>query len=89
MTEFSQQDAISAAREVGVEWDEELFDLDALWFGMNAEAGSDLEGEAPGSDDPVHAARVALAHLRERPDYYNALRESAEEAARHQGDDLV
>lgn len=85
MKTFTNKEAVSAAEEIGVHWDEELFDLDALWFGMNAEGGADLEGVSPRTDDPVIAARTALAHLRERPDYYEALREAAEEDERFKG----
>lgn len=85
MKTFTHNEAVSAAEEIGVHWEEELFDLDALWFGMNAEGGADLEGVSPRTDDPVIAARTALAHLRERPDYYEALREAAEEDERFKG----
>ncbi|HSJ35480.1 MAG TPA: DUF5661 family protein [Acidimicrobiia bacterium] len=85
MKTFTQKDAVSAAEEIGVHWEEELFDLDALWFGMNAEGGADLEGVSPRTDDPVIAARTALAHLRVRPDYYETLREAAEEDERFKG----
>lgn len=85
MKTFTHTEAVSAAEEIGVHWDEELFDLDGLWFGMNAEGGADLEGVSPRTDDPVIAARTALAHLRERPDYYEALREAAEEDERFKG----
>lgn len=86
MKTFTHAEAVSAAEEVGVHWDEELFDLDALWFGMNAEAGEDLEGVSPRTGDSLAAARTALTHLRERPDYYEALREAAEEDGRWSGD---
>ena len=86
MKTFTHEEAVSAAQEVGVHWDDELFDVDALWFGMNAEAGADPEGVSPRTDDPVVAARTALAHLREQPNYYEALREAAEEDGRFSGD---
>ncbi len=86
MRGFTHQEAASAADAAGVEWEEELFDLEALWFGMNAEAGADIEGVSPRTDDPDTAARTALAHLRQRPDYYEALREAALEDRRQSGE---
>lgn len=81
MTTFSRGDAMSAARTMGIDWEDELFELEDLLVGMNAETATDLAPEAEKTGgDPVLTARVAIARLRESPDYYAPLREMEQEA---------
>lgn len=64
---FTAEDARRAGERLGVEWGR--FSPEALARGMNVE----LEHQDVTGGDPLKTARVAVAHLRERPDYYERL----------------
>lgn len=83
MTRFNRSEVVEAAEEMGVRWDEELFDIDALWYGMNTEVEhSARDPETGAAHNPLSAARIALANLREFPDHYDDLRELENESRR-------
>jgi hypothetical protein len=67
---FSLVDAARAARRLGIDFSRMLFTVQQLQEGMNVE----LEHLDVTGGDPLLTARIALAHLRERPDYYEWLR---------------
>ena len=91
MTAYTTADASSAARMIGIAWADELFEIDDLVVGMNVESehGSEHPETNVTGDDPVLTARIALAHLREFPDYYHRLREMEAEARRQTGNPLT
>ena len=67
--------AAAAAEAIGLAFDEEAFDLEALRRGMTVELehGRRAAETNVTDDDPVTTAKIALAHLRELPDYYDRL----------------
>lgn len=72
---FKLEDAAKAVTEVGIEIADELFDLDDVLVGMDVELehGTRYPDLNVTGDDPVMSAKIALAHLREFPDYYKRL----------------
>ena len=89
MTE-SQRTSVDEARRVGdaigVDWNR--FDLEQFRAGMDVEyehGSHDPQTDATG-DDPIVTGKIALAHLKEFPDYYERLelmeREAEAERAR-------
>ena len=75
--------------QIGVDWDR--FDLEQFRAGMDVEyehGSHDPQTDVTG-DDPVTTGKIALAHMKEFPDYYDRLQrmeqeaEQASAAARH------
>lgn len=83
---FTIEDAAAAVAASGIDISDERFDLDAIRDGMNVELehGTRFPDLDVSGDDPVVTLKIALAHLREFPDYYERLEvmEREGEAAR-------
>ncbi len=64
-----------AADAIGIDFAHEAFGLEALRRGMTVEFEHGRRSPETNltNDDPVLTARIALAHLRELPDYYDRL----------------
>lgn len=79
---FTNRDAAAALAEIGVDWSSERFDLDDLRRGMDVELehGTRFPDLNVTGDDPIKTAKIALAHLREFPDYYDRLEAMEREA---------
>ena len=77
-------DAERASRgdEIGVDWSR--FDLEQFRFGMDVEYehGSHDPQTDVTHDDPVMTGKIALAHMKEFPDYYERLERMEKEAER-------
>jgi hypothetical protein len=82
--EFSADEARRVADEIGLDFSTVEFDLEQFRMGMNVELEHGLHDELTNvtDDDPVVTGKIALAHLREFPDYYTRLERMEEEAAR-------
>jgi Protein of unknown function (DUF5661) len=68
--------------EIGVDWSR--FDLEQFRLGMDVEyehGSHDAQTDVTG-DDPIVTGKIALAHMKEFPDYYVRLERMEEEAAR-------
>jgi hypothetical protein len=68
--------------EIGVDWDR--FDLEQFRLGMDVElehGSHDPQTDVTG-DDPVLTGKIALAHMKEFPDYYERLEGMEAEAER-------
>ena len=68
--------------EIGVDWDR--FDVEQFRAGMDVEyehGSHDPQTDVTG-DDPVVTGKIALAHMKEFPDYYDRLREMERVAER-------
>jgi uncharacterized protein DUF5661 len=68
--------------EIGVDWSR--FDLEQFRLGMDVEyehGSHDPQTNVTG-DDPILTGKIALAHMKEFPDYYARLERMEEEAAR-------
>jgi hypothetical protein len=68
--------------EIGVDWDR--FDLEQFRLGMDVElehGSHDPQTDVTG-DDPILTGKIALAHMKEFPDYYERLERMEAEAER-------
>ncbi len=81
MTE-TRRTTIEEARRVGdaigVDW--QRFDLEQLRLGMDVEfehGSYDPQTDVTG-DDPIMTGKIALAHMKEFPDYYERMEAEAE-----------
>jgi hypothetical protein len=77
---FTAEEARRIGETLGVAWDE--FDVDEYRRGMNVELEHGLVDAATNvtSDDELMTGKIALAHLKEFPDYYDRLHEMEAEA---------
>ena len=69
--------------EIGVDWDR--FDLEQFRAGMDVEfehGGHDPQTDVTG-DDPIITGKIALAHMKEFPDYYDRLERMEQEAEQY------
>ena len=68
---------------IGVDWTR--FDLEQFRAGMDVEyehGSHDPQTDVTG-DDPVVTGKIALAHMKEFPDYYERLERMEREAEQH------
>ncbi len=74
-TSFSVDDARRIAAQLGIDFGTSPFSLEEFHAGLGVElehGRRDPETNVTG-DDPVMTGKIALAHLREMPDYYTRL----------------
>jgi hypothetical protein len=84
---FTVDDARRIGTEIGIDWDASPFDVEEFRDGMNVELEHGLhdpQTDVTGSDATV-TGKIALAHLKEFPDYYTRLRKMEAEAEASQG----
>jgi len=72
---FTIDEAVAALAAAGIDIANERFDLEQVRAGMDVEMehGSRFPDLDVTFDDPVVTVKIALAHLREFPDYYERL----------------
>lgn len=72
---FNTQDAAAALYAAGIDISGESFGMEDVRDGMNVELehGTRFPDLDVSGNDPVVTAKIALAHLRELPDYYRRL----------------
>lgn len=72
---FTTEDAAAALAAAGVDISDERYGLEDVRDGMNVELehGTRFPDLDVSGDDPVITVKIALAHLREFPDYYKRL----------------
>ena len=76
------EEARSVGDEIGVDWDR--FKLEQSRIGMDVEyehGAHDPQTDVTG-DDPILTGKIALAHMKEFPDYYERLERMEKEAER-------
>ena len=76
------EEARRVGDEIGADWDR--FDLEQFRAGMDVEyehGSHDPQTDVTG-DDPIVTGKIALAHMKEFPDYYERLRRMEGEAER-------
>jgi hypothetical protein len=76
------EEARSVGDEIGVDWDR--FKLEQFRMGMDVEyehGAHDPQTDVTG-DDPILTGKIALAHMKEFPDYYERLERMEKEAER-------
>jgi hypothetical protein len=72
---FTLDEAREIGRTIGIDWDTAPFDVEQFRMGLDVElehGARDPETNVTG-DDPILTGKIALAHLREIPDYYTRL----------------
>ncbi|HEU4996433.1 MAG TPA: DUF5661 family protein [Gemmatimonadaceae bacterium] len=78
--DFSAQEAQALGRKISVDW--KRIPLDEFRRGLSVElehGAHDAQTDVTG-DDLVMTAKIALAHLKEFPDYYTRLEKMEREA---------
>jgi Protein of unknown function (DUF5661) len=72
---FTTNVARTVGEQLGIDWASNPFDVEQFRAGMDVElehGTRDPETDVTG-DDPLLTGKIALAHLREFPDYYPRL----------------
>jgi len=82
---FTLEEALEIGARLGVKWDK--FDADQLKKGMNVELEHGLKDlhTNVSKDDELMTGKIALAHLKEFPDYYDRLEKMEKEAKTYWG----
>ena len=77
---FTAEEAKVIGEKLGLRWDK--FDVDQFKKGMEVELehGSRDSLTNVTNDDPLITGKIALAHLKEFPDYYDRLEKMEKEA---------
>jgi len=81
---FTIEEAKIIADELGIDYVDGPFDLEQFRMGLDVElehGTHDPKTDVTG-DDPIITGKIALAHLRELPDYYTRLAVMEGEEAR-------
>src|SRR5690242_3443263 len=73
--QFSMEEARSIGTHIGIDWDRGDVDLDQFRQGLSVELehGSEDPATDVTHDNEMVTGKIALAHLREIPDYYTRL----------------
>lgn len=81
---FSIEEATRYGTDIGIDWQSCPFDAEQFRMGMNVELEHGLHDALTNvsDDDPHVTAKIALAHLKEFPDYYTRLAQMEEQAKR-------
>jgi hypothetical protein len=84
---FTTVEARQIGEQIGIDWATAPFDVDQFQRGMDVELEHGLHHLLTNvtDDDPLVTGRIALAHLREFPDYYTRLEQMEEQAKRDHG----
>lgn len=72
---FTASEARALGERLGIDWASSPFDVEQFRAGLEVElehGAHDPETDVTG-DDPLLTGKIALAHLRELPDYYTRL----------------
>ena len=79
---FSADEARAIGTEIGIDWDTSPFDVDEFRDGLDVELEHGLHDPQTNvsESDPVVTGKIALAHLKEFPDYYTRLKKMEAEA---------
>lgn len=77
---FTAEEAKSIGEKLGIDWSK--FDVEQYRMGMDVELEHGLHDPETNvtDDDPLTTGKVALAHLKEFPDYYTRLEKMEKEA---------
>jgi hypothetical protein len=84
---FTPEQAREIGERIGIDWGTAPFDVEQFRFGMDVELehGSRDPATDVTGDDPVVTGKIALAHLKEFPDYYVRLEKMESEAEAESG----
>ena len=81
---FSAEEARHVGEEIGIDWSSAPFDVEQFRQGMGVELEHGLHDLITNvtNGDPLVTGKIALAHLKEFPDYYTRLARMEDEARR-------
>lgn len=84
---FSGPQAREIGARIGIDWSTAPFDVEQFRVGMEVELEHGRHDPATDvtGDDPIVTGKIALAHLKEFPDYYVRLERMEEQAKREWG----
>lgn len=79
---FTLEEAKKIGTIIGIEWNKCAFDVEHFRIGLNVELEHGRKNPQTNvtGDDPIMTGKIALAHLKEFPDYYIRLAKMEEEA---------
>ena len=82
--EVTAEDAQDVGTRIGIDWADSPFDVEQFRIGLEVELEHGLLDPRTNvtDDDPLVTGKIALAHLREFPDYYTRLEQMEEQAKR-------
>ena len=85
---FSTEEARRVGEEIGIDWSRAPFDVEQFRMGMGVELEHGLHDLMTNvtDSDPVVTGKIALAHLKEFPDYYTRLARMEAEAKAELGE---
>ena len=72
---FTLDEAREIGRTIDIDWDAAPFDVEQFRMGLDVELEHGARDPLTNvtGDDPILTGKIALAHLREFPDYYTRL----------------
>ena len=79
---FTADEARQVGEQIGIDWATAPFDVEQFRMGIDVELEHGLhdpQTDVTGSD-PIVTGKIALAHLKEFPDYYTRLAKMEAEA---------
>lgn len=81
-TSITPEQAMAIGTEIGIDWGASPFDAEQFRSGMEVEFehGSHDPQTNVTNDDPILTGKIAWAHLKEFPDYYDRLEELESQA---------
>jgi hypothetical protein len=85
---FTPEQAREVGEAIGIDWGTARFDLEQFRAGMDVEfehGAHDPQTDVT-HDDPIITGKIALAHMKEFPDYYERLERMEAEAERDWAD---
>jgi hypothetical protein len=79
---FTTDEARRIGLEIGIEWTSSAFDVEQFRLGIDVELEHGLRDLLTNvtDDEPIVTGKIALAHLKEFPDYYSRLARMEAEA---------
>ena len=83
-TSFTSDEAAQVGAEIGIDWSSAPFDVEQFRMGMDVELEHGLHDLVTNvtDSDPIVTGKIALAHMKEFPDYYVRLARMEAEAER-------
>jgi hypothetical protein len=88
-TSFTVDEARRVGESIGIDWASAPFDVEQFRMGMDVELEHGLHDLLTNvtDSDPVVTGKIALAHLKEFPDYYTRLARMEKDAKRAHSSD--
>ena len=79
---FTVAEATQIAKELSIDFKNEKFDIEQFRMGLDVELEHGRRSPLTNvtNDNPILTGKIALAHLREFPDYYTRLKKLEKEA---------